>query len=253
MADRLYLPEHDFKAGTLRSRIGRIIALDNRTLHPVTGFEDPPTPDAYIRFATVLTGDFEPYIFPEVVYNSPAGAYDLPVIRAKTWGARVDEMFESRAAVLSIISRVENAMTPAQSAELKRTLITMFVSGPDGALIEATINRAYFFRALHPYYNPLMDAGQATFLRGASYYFRRVQQTILADAIDVLLRSPQYDDYYCRKLLEIGCLDHHSPFQRQRALDYIKIYEDEISDEEGDDEDDGSMESDDDYEPEQAD
>ena len=253
MEDRLYLPEHDFKAGTLRSRIGRIIALDNRTLHPVTGFEDPPTPDAYIRFATVLTGDFEPYIFPEVVYNSPAGAYDLPVIRAKTWGARVDEMFESRAAVLSIISRVENAMTPAQSAELKRTLITMFVSGPDGALIEATINRAYFFRALHPYYNPLMDAGQATFLRGASYYFRRVQQTILADAIDVLLRSPQYDDYYCRKLLEIGCLDHHSPFQRQRALDYIKIYEDEISDEEGDDEDDGSMESDDDYEPEQAD
>jgi hypothetical protein len=43
------------------------------------------------------------------------------------------------------------------------------------------------------------------------------------------------------------------PIQRQRALDYIKIYEDEISDEEGDDEDDGSMESDDDYEPEQAD
>jgi hypothetical protein len=128
----------------------------------------------------------------------------------------------------------------------------MFVSGPNGALVEATINRDYFFRALHPYYNPLMDAGQATFLRGASYYFRRVQQNVLADAIDVLLRSPQYDDFYCRKLLEIGCLDHHSGFQRQRALDYIKLYEDEISDEEGDDEDEGSTECDDEYEPGQT-
>ena len=82
------------------------------------------------------------------------------------------EMFESQASVLSIIGRVENAMTTSQSAELKRTLITMFVTGPNGTLIEATINCAYFFRALHPYYNPLMDAGQATFLRGASYYFR---------------------------------------------------------------------------------
>jgi hypothetical protein len=254
MADRPYLPEHDFQAGNVRSRIGKIVALDNRTLYPISGFEDPPTPDAYIRFVTVLTGDFEPYIFPEVVYSSPAGAYDLPVVRATNWGARVDEMFESRAAVLSIIGRVENAMTPAQSAELKRTLITMFVSGPNGALVEATINRAHFFRVLHPYYNPLMDAGQATFLRGASYYFRRVQQNVLADAIDVLLRSPQYDDFYCRKLLEIGCLDHQTGFQRQRALDYIKIYEDEILDEEGngDDEEDGSMGSDD-YELEQVD
>jgi hypothetical protein len=254
MADRPYKPEQDFHAGTIRSRIGRIIALDGRTLHPVTGFEEPPTPDAFIRFATVLTGDFEPYIFPEVVHNTPAGAYDLPVIRATNWGARVDEMFESRAAVLSIIGRVENAMTPSQSAKLKRTLITMFISGPNGALTEATINRAYFFRALHPYYNPLMDVGQATFLRGASYYFRRIQQTVLADAIDVLLRSPQYDDFYCRKLLEIGCLDHQSGFQRQRALDYIKIYEDEILDEDGDgdDEEDGSMGSDTDYDPEQV-
>jgi len=83
-----------------------------------------------------ITGDFEPYIFPEVVHNTPAGAYDLPVIRATDWGARVDEMFESRAAVLSIISRIENVMTPAQSAKLRHTLITMLVTGSNGALIE---------------------------------------------------------------------------------------------------------------------
>jgi len=47
-------------------------------------------------------------------------------------------------------------------------------------------------------------------------------------------------------------LDHHSPFQRQLALDYIKIYEDEILDEdgEGDDKDDDDMGSDDENEPE---
>ena len=96
-----------------------------------------------------------------------------------------------------------------------------------------------------------MDAGQATFLCGASYYFRHIQQNVLTDTIDVLLQFPQYDDFYCQKLLEIGCLDHHTRFQRQRALDYIKIYEDKISDEEGDDENDGSMGSDEDYDPEQ--
>jgi hypothetical protein len=242
MAARPYFPERDHKAGTARSRIGRVIALDVRTLHPITGFEDPPVIDAYIRFATVLTGDFEPYIFPDVVHNTPSGAYDLPMVRAKDWGARVDEMFESRASVLSIIRRVENAMTPAQNTELRRPLITLFVTGANGALTEATVNRNYFFRTLHPNYNPLMDTGEATYLRGASYYFRRVQHHILADAIDVLLRSPQYDDFYCRKLLEIGCLDHHSPFQRERALDYIKLYEDEILDDEEDDEKEGSME-----------
>lgn len=249
MAERPYLPERDYKAGTTRSRIGRVIALDVRTLHPVTGFENPPVTDAYIRFATVLTGDFEPYIFPDVVHNTPTGAYDLPMVRAKDWGTRVDEMFESRAAVLSIIRRVENAMSPAQNTELRRPLITMFVISASGALTEATVNRNYFFRTLHPNYNPFMDTGEATFLRGASYYFRRVQHHILADAIDVLLRSPQYDDFYCRKLLEIGCLDHHSPFQRERALAYIKLYEDEILDDEEDDEKEASMEIESDHEP----
>ena len=82
---------------------------------------------------------------------------------------------------------------------------------------------------------------------------------MLADAIDVLLRSPQYDDFYCRRLLEIGCLEKFTPFQKQRSLDFIRLYEDELLDDadsysrdaEGDDEKDMEVESY--YEPEQID
>jgi hypothetical protein len=69
----------------------------------------------------------------------------------------------------------------------------------------------------------------------------------MADAVDVLLRSPQYDDFYCRKLLEIGCLEQFTPFQHSRALEHIQVYEDElVKAREGssDDEDDEDMDSD---------
>jgi hypothetical protein len=79
----------------------------------------------------------------------------------------------------------------------------------------------------------------------------------------VLLRTPQYDDFYCRKLLEIGCLDHHNTFHRQRACTYIQKYEDreinnsdssseedELEDDSGEDMD---METDYDDEDEQID
>jgi len=227
MAERPYHAEFDYYPGAARPRIGHIIALDMRNLHPVTGHENTPVPEAYVRYATVMSGVFEPYIFPDVVHNTPSGPYDLPPIQCTNWGGRVDAMFTCRAAALGVLERVEKALTSAQVTELRRALITMFITDNSGALVEATINRTFFYKTLHPNHNPFLDSAQSTFLRGACYYFRRVQQHVLADAIDVLLRSPQYDDFYCRKLLEAGCLDHRSPFQRQRALDFIKVYEDE--------------------------
>jgi hypothetical protein len=258
MEDRVYHPEQDYAEGTARARIGRIIALDMRNRNPVTGYENPPVADAYIRFVTIMAEIFEPYIFPDVVHNTPSGPYDLPAIRSENWGSRVDEMFSCRESVLAVIGRIENAMTESQIAELKRSHITMFVTGADGALMESTIDRQFFFRTLHPYHNPFVHDYEATFLRGACYHFRRIQQNILADAIDVLLRSPQYDDFYCRKLLEIGCLDLQTPLHRRRALDYIRLYEDEIladgdgeSDSDADGEEDMDIGSD--YEEEQID
>ena len=259
MGERPYRPESDYTEGATQPRIGQIIALDMRTRHPISGYENPPIADAYIRFATVMTGVFEPYIFPDVVHNTPSGPYALPIINATHWGARVDNMFECRTAALGIIRRIEQTMTPAQMAELKRPLITMFITSENGALVEACLDRSYFFRTLHPFHNPFLSLSEATFLRGACYHFRRIQQTVLADAIDVLLRSPQYDDFYCRRLLEIGCLEKFTPFQKQRGLDFIRLYEDELLDDvdsysrdaEGDDEKDMEVESY--YEPEQID
>jgi hypothetical protein len=228
MAERLYRPEYDYTEGTARPRIGQIIALDIRTLHPVSGYETLTVPDAYIRYATVLTGIFEPYIFPDVVHNTPSGPYDLPPIRCSNWGERVDAMITCRATACGVIHRVETSMTPSQLMEMRRPSITVFITRENGTLAETTLNRAFFFEKLHPIHNPFLSSNEATFLRGACYHFRRLQQNVLAEAIDVLLRSPQYDMVYCRRLRELGLLDTDVIYNRQRALDYIKVIEDRI-------------------------
>jgi hypothetical protein len=247
MGLRPYRPDYDNRADIRRPRIGQVIALDIRKLLPVTGLENPPVANAYIRYVTIMVGAFEPYIFPEVVHNTPSGPYNLPTIQCATWGQRVDRMFEGRLAVRNIIERVTNAIPSHQLEELRRPLITMFLTDSSGALRESTLDRQFFFSTLHPCFNPFLRPSEATFLRGACYHFRQLQQNVMADAVDVLLRSPQYDDFYCRKLLEIGCLEQFTPFQHSRALEHIQVYEDElVKAREGssDDEDDEDMDSD---------
>lgn len=246
---RDYLPEHDYGPGVIRPRMGRIFAIDIRTCHPISGFEDPPIAEVYIRFVTNLCGAFEPYIFPDVIHNSPPGPYDLPPVRARKWGERINEIYGARNDIHELRGQVESSLTPAQITELNRININMFTTNTKNSLVDSTIDREYFFRKLHPVYNPLVTKSEATFLRGACYHFRRLQQHVLANSIDVLLCTPHYDDYYCRQLLELGCLDHHTTFQRQRACAYIKRHEDraiddtDSSDEEDSDElDDGSGE-----------
>jgi hypothetical protein len=236
MANRPYRAGHNYHTGAARPRIGRVIAIDIRTCHPVSGYENPPVAEAYIRYVTILTGEFEPYIFPDIIHNTPLGPYDLPQLRWDTWGDRVDAMFLSRTTVLGIIQKVHDALSPYQIVELHRPLITMFITEESGVLSEATIDRRAFYQSLHPNHNPFLNEAQATFLRGACYYFRRIQHHVLAEAIDVLLRSPQYNDFYCRLLVETGCFDKPTPFNRLRALDHIKIYEDEMLEEDNLDE-----------------
>jgi hypothetical protein len=208
------------------------MALDMRTGKPITGFEDPPTSDAYIRFVTDMTGIFEPYFFPDVIHDTPTGPYELPVVIAKKWGVRIDEIFEGRKSVMGLLRRVEDILTAPQILELKRSMLNMFVLDKNNSLVDTHIDREYFFRRLHPSYNPLVTRSEASFLRGACYYFRRIQQHTIANTIDILLRTPQYDNFYCRKLLELGCLDTKNTFQRERALYYVEKYENQALDDE---------------------
>lgn len=245
---RDYLPEHDYGPGIIRPGTGRIFAIDMRNCHPISGFEDPPIAELYIRFVTDLCGAFEPYIFPDVVHNSPPGPYNLPPVHARKWGERIDEIYSARGAIQGLKGQVESLLTSTQILELNRTTINMFTTDTKNSLVESTIDREYFFRKLHPVYNPLVTKSEAAFLRGACYHFRRLQQHVLANSIDVLLRTPHYDNCYCRQLLELGCLDQYNTFQRQRACAFIKHHEDRAIDDstdssdEEDELDDGSEE-----------
>lgn len=162
-----------------------------------------------------------PIIFPGTIWPAGYGPLDVPPITAQTWGQRLDQIIDTRDRLHEFIISVTKMMSRTQLEELFSPNLTVFVL-EGRKLIEKNVDRDTFFRVLHPTFNPLLDPFEATFLRGAAYFFRAYQYDSIAETIDRVLRSPQLDDYVCTNLLLRGFLRRS---MRSEALAFLEEYE----------------------------
>ena len=161
-------------------------------------------------------------VFPGLLWPGSFGPLDMPHVMARTLGDRLENLRKIRATVVAFIRRIRNILAPWQLEEINSPTITLFTFR-GSFLIEKKVNRAMFFRIIHPVFNPLVTRAEGVFLRGACYALRKFQHDVVATAIDNTLRSPQLDIYMCQKLMERGCLEHDG--SDEAAYEFLEDYE----------------------------
>jgi hypothetical protein len=221
--DRIYYPYADLDIHYNIARTERLIMVNTRTNTVISGQDNIPAGSSVIY--TVLAPRNANYnlVLPGLLWPNNFGPLDLPHVAARTLGERYQGLCQLRRSIMNFIQQVRQLLTPWQITEAESPYFALF-SLHGIQLVETRVNRAMFFRIIHPCYNPLITRIEAVFLRGACYIFQRFQQLHLAETVDLLLRSPQLDVYMCRELLELGCLDRNG--KDDEAYRFLEDYED---------------------------
>lgn len=226
MRDRIYEPEYYIYSDNRIAQRGPTMPINSRTLKPITSFEYPPVPDAFISNVTILGGEYARYIYPGVISDTAAGSYPIPHSSARTWNDRIMEMFHGRASIKGLVHRVEGYLQPSQAIEMKRADITMFIPDTDSQLQETTVPRDPFFRSIKSVSNAFASPADIRLLIGTHLLLMRLQQFAFADLIDTALRTPQNDHFFCHNLCEMGVLEEFTPTNHQRALTFVQSWQD---------------------------
>jgi hypothetical protein len=161
-------------------------------------------------------------IYPGVLWPEGFGPLDYPHVVARTIGERYHSLRKLRKSLVDFVKRVRATLTSWQIAEIESPLITLY-RRRGNHLIKMPVDRAMFFRIIHPAFNPLFTKSEAIFLRGACYIFQQLQYTLRASTIDHVLRTPQFDSHVCFKLLGMGCLDRDD--REDQAFGFLADYE----------------------------
>jgi len=220
--ERPYYPYADLNVHYNIARAERHIVVDLRE-RKIASFRDE-IPEGLRAVWTVLAPRNAPLglVFPGLLWPTSFGPTDLPHITARTIKERYEQILEIRRLTIAFIERVRRTLAQWQITNLESPTITIFtMSGK--YLVEKKVNRAMFFRIIHPTFNPLITRQEATVLRGACYALREFQHDLMAEAIDRVLRQPQMDEFVCRELLERGCLDGDG--DREKAYQFLEEYE----------------------------
>lgn len=226
--DRKYHPYANNDAHYNIARIEKLIVVDLRTMRLAT--ESVANDSIQTKIFLVLAPKNAPngLLFPGIVYPLDFGPTDLPPVIARTLSDRYKQMYSQRTSICRFIARVRNTLARWQIAECESPHITLYTfRGPH--IVPARVKREIFFRVLHPCHNSLVTRAEACFLRGACYSLRRSGQDQVAEAMDRMLCTPQYNDFHCRSLLERGLLD-----DRRRKESAARIFEDHKSNAIGD-------------------
>jgi hypothetical protein len=221
--ERIYYPYADLDVHYNIPRAERLIRVDLRSLTIIS--DQDPVPAGLSAMYTVLAPHNTSHglVLPGLLWPNSFGPLDLPHVVARTLGERFRGLCELRKSIMRFIVQVRQMLTPWQITEANSAFFTLFaLHGTQ--LVETRVNRAMFFRIIHPTFNPLITRVEAVFLRGVCYIFRQFQQYHFAETIDLLLRSPQLDEFMCRSLLELGCLDKDG--KEEEAYHFFQHYED---------------------------
>jgi len=220
--ERTYYPYADLDVHYNISRAERHIVVDLRD-RKMACFRDE-IPEGLRGVWTVLAPRNAPHglVYPGHLWPTNFGPMDLPHVTARTLGERFEQIFEIRRLIVAFIARVKKTLAQWQVSNISSPVITLYtMSGRH--LYEKKVNRAMFYRIIHPTFNPLVSRQEATLLRGACYALREFQHDIMAEAIDRLLRQPQMDQFMCGELLLRGCLEGEG--DREKAYRFLEDYE----------------------------
>jgi len=208
---RTYYPYADSKIHIPIPRVDRIVVIDVSTLS-LPGVSDSLTQamtDGKTQIFSLLSPrppHFDPVFFPGYITPNYCGPLDLPNVTATNLGERYLQLREARQSIITLNNRLRKDLPSWLVKELDDAKFALY--GVKGEKLEKKfVDRASFFRSIHPVFNPLITDSEATFLRGAAYAYYRFRQDAIANTIDEMLRSPHYDFQLCRELLELGCLD----------------------------------------------
>jgi hypothetical protein len=204
MGERHYFPIHDYDRTTQPPRILGFYQVNSTSLRIIRGNSDSrvlnsnPQPD--IKVFTGLAGQLAPYIFPEVLTPSSFGPHDIPPVLCLTWRERLFELYHLRNHVRSVIDITESRLTEDENQHAHGPLIRLYRAERDDPdqLRAIRTDRVAFLNRLHPCYNPMISDIEAAFLRTACYMFRHRGGDFpqYFSALDYLLRTPLYDDFY---------------------------------------------------------
>ena len=221
--ERTYYPYADLDVHYNIPRVERHIVVDLRNFTLAT--EQNPVPQGLAAIFSVLAPRNAPHglVFPGLVWPNSFGPLDLPTVSARTLGERLMGLRKLRESIVTFIARVRELLTPWQLEEAEHPLVVLYTLHGN-RLIKKRVNRAMFFRIIHPVFNPLVTSQEAVFLRGACYALHKVQCEAIAAAIDNVLRSPQMDIHMCTELLLRGCLDREDI--DEEAFRFLEDYED---------------------------
>ena len=220
--ERTYYPYPDLDVHYNIARVERHIVVDLRDRKIATSRDE--IPDGLRAVWSVLAPRNAPLglVYPGLLWSTSFGPTDLLHVTASTIGDRFEQILEVRRLTVAFIERVRRTLSQWQIKDLENPSITLYTMSGN-YLFEKKVNRAMFFRIIHPTFNPLITREEATFLRGACYALRDFQHDIMAEAIDRILRQPQMDEYMCRELLARGCLDGGG--DRESAYKFLEEYE----------------------------
>lgn len=203
---RPYHPYNDQGTFWNIQRVDRTLLVDLRTL-TIPSHNDVPSAAQTSIFSILAPADRrEQLVFPGVIWPNCFGPQAINSNSATTLGDRLNQIITSRSKISTFLEQVRATLINTNSEEIESPTITLYlVRGL--RLVPFRVNRASFFRVVHPCFNPLVTEDEATYLRGACYLLHEHNADEMALSVDRLLRTPQMDEFLCRELLASGCLD----------------------------------------------
>lgn len=168
------------------------------------------------------TNHLHTLIFPGILWPNCFGPLAITSNSARTIGDRLNQIIVSRSKVITFLEQVRTTLAGTYSNDLKSPVLTLFTAR-GRRLLPFRVNRASFFRVIHPGFNPLVTEEEASYLRGVCYLLHKFNSDNMASSVDCLLRTPQMDKFLCRELLATGCLD--DPHMGDTAIKVLECYE----------------------------
>lgn len=219
---RPYQPYNDQGTFWNIQRVERTLLVDLRTLTIPSPHDAVPVPQTGIFSILAPRNHPHALIFPGIIWPHCFGPLSVGTNTAETIGDRLDQILESRAKVVTFIKQVRSTLAGIQPDDLDLPVLTLFtVRGR--RLLPFRVNRGTFFRVIHPCFNPLITEEEASYLRGACYLLHHYSSDEMASSVDILLRTPQMDEFLCRELLAAGCLD--KPGMEETTIKVLERYE----------------------------
>lgn len=174
-----------------------------------------------------MHGALDQLIFPGTPIRTSRYPLPVAVSSATHWMERIRELQLKRQNVELLIQFAIDSLTPEEQQECRSPTLTFYkrISPESNQLLRVKVDRAYAQARMHPIWTPLAKPAEAAFLRTASYFMYKKGENISADRIDILLRTPEHDDWEIREMVCRGSLE--SAHRADECLRYLGQVDDE--------------------------